>query len=32
MPIFSYLPLIILSGMVTVAREEMRAAEIKTNR
>jgi hypothetical protein len=32
MPIFFYLPLIILSGMVTVAREDMRAAEAKTKR
>jgi hypothetical protein len=30
MPIFFYLPLIILSGMFTVARDDMRAAEIKT--
>jgi hypothetical protein len=30
MPIFFYLPLIILSGMLTIAREDMRAAEIKT--
>jgi hypothetical protein len=27
-----YLPLIILSGMFTVAREDMRAAEAKTKR
>jgi hypothetical protein len=32
MPIFFYLPLIILSGMFTVAREDMRAAEAKTKR
>jgi hypothetical protein len=32
MPIFFYLPLIILSGMFTVAREDMRAAEVRTKR
>jgi len=32
MPLFFYLPLIVLTGMFTVAREEMRAAEVKTRR
>jgi hypothetical protein len=30
MPILFYLPLIILSGMFTIAREDRRAAEIET--
>ena len=32
MPIFFYLPLIILSGMLTVAREDMRSAKGKPKR
>ena len=32
MPIFFYLPLIILSGMFTVVREDMRTAEGKAKR
>lgn len=32
MPIFFYLPLIILTGMLTVARDELRTADIKSER
>jgi hypothetical protein len=32
MPFFFYLPLIVWTGMVAAAREEMRAVPIKTRR